>query len=410
MDKEDFIEKLKKMNPEKGAAMQEELAEKLERAKANGKKVARRVGLFLLILFGTIGYIIVHFGYSSRFEGMVYVTDDGGKSKIWIHTIKYFRVRHKSGGSSYSTYAWQKNSLHILDPSTSAELQEIELPASLFPYSHLSMVTHGKEVWFIKPYDSGNHTDAPAAALIKLNASTGAIISQTDDFVRDHLPLQAGIKDLRYDEERREINIETKDGLAYVYSMTTDSLVKESGRFSPLFSIHGVFFLLLSDPSAGGRHRQLLNIVRSKKHAEVWTDQAIIQHRGPDTRDSVCYMEKAGDNAYMEGRILAQDGKHALILHRTEIGDNGEVMISCMDDQGKKLWTLTKDQVPVLATLNRKGKESFFSYAGQISNNTRAQVQGDTFIIALDLTGAIGVDIKTGAVKWVFNNPYDSRS
>jgi hypothetical protein len=112
----------------------------------------------------------------------------------------------------------------------------------------------------------------------------------------------------------------------------------------------------------------------------------------------------------MDARILTQDGTHALILHRTEVGDDGEVMLTCIDASGKRIWTLTKDQVPILAVMNRKHKESFFSGPGLISGYATAQQKDGTYILSLDMAGALALDVNSGNVKWVFTNPYDSRN
>jgi outer membrane protein assembly factor BamB len=401
MDKHDSNSELNRTQHE------EKLQAALEARRANTQRVRKFILLGLVFIAVVVCTVFYFVGYKQRFSGMLYVTDATGKSTIWIHTRQYIRVKT----NHRSSYKFQKNTLHILDPKTSKELQAIELPKSLFPYSQDAMVLHANLVWFIKPFDNSERTDFPAAALIRMNPATGAIVSQTEDFVAEHPELGAGIKNMCYYIDRRKISIETKDGLRYYYSFDSDKLLKENERGKETCTLQGVFFLLGNEPASFGGHRQLLNTIHSRHPEKSWTINKKDLDNGPATNDTAAVMDPvAGSPVYLEGRILAQDGTHALILHRTEVGDNGDVRLTCVDEKGKQLWTLSKDKAGILESLNRKNKENFFSGPGQISANTSALIQDGQFIISLDLCGALALDITTGAVRWVFTNPYDSRN
>jgi hypothetical protein len=407
MDKDEFMERLKKISPEGREEREKEMAIQKAAIKAKGKRTGWIVLTSILLVFGGFGFCFFYFGHGPRFTQLLYVTDATGKSSMWVHTRQYIRFTSKNGPT---TYHWQKNSLHILDPVTSKEIKEIELPAVLFPYSRLWMIAHGKTIWIIKPYDSGERSDEPAPALFRLDPSNGAIVSKTDDFVKEHSELQAGIKNVSYNAASNDITLETKDGLTWYYKLSCDSLIKETGRFSELTPVTGTYFLLHSEGLGLNSDRLKLNGVHPAKEANKWMATRQIMDRGPDTRDTDYRMEPLQkDKVYLKARILAQNGKQALILHRSEVGDDGKVMLTCVDDTGKECWTLNAETTPILSALNRHNRESFFMGPGQISSNTSARIQDDAFIVSLDLIGAMALDLKTGTVKWIFSNPYDSR-
>jgi hypothetical protein len=406
MDASEFQERLKKISREGKINLNDDQIEKIANARTKGKKTIRRILLIFLIIFGGIGFMVYKMTTSPRFLNILYVTDASGKSKIWVHTHAYMRSSSKRGGS---TYSFQSNTLHILDPLTSKEIQTIDLPKALFPYSQIHMLMHKGQVWIIKSHDSGEKSDDPAPALYRLNPESGAIESKTEDFIREHSELQAGIKELDYTSKGNFITIKTKDGLSFAYCLDSDKMMKNGEQYSMTSPFSGNYFILMNENFMSDS-RRILNLIHPHTPGKTLMLKAYELDRKPETSDTSMVMDTLDKGkVFMDARILTQDGTHALILHRTEVGDDGEVMLTCIDASGKRLWTITKDQIPILATMNRKHKESFFLGPGQISSNANAIGKDGTFILSLDVAGVLALNMNSGAVKWVFTNPYDSR-
>ncbi len=411
MEKKDFPDELKNLQnggtTNREAKREAMLEQVKEQAKAARKK-ALRVGLTILVLvLGLIGGVFYMSARSYRFDGLLYLTDKTGKPSIWIHTRQYMRVKNSN---QHTMYCLQRNSLHIIDPLTSRESPEILLPASLFSNSRQWMVLHANQVWFIKPAESGPWTDVPEATIVRLDPSNGHVLSKTENFIHEHPQLQGGIKNLSYYAESQEITFETKDGLNFRYSFRNDSLLAEPVRYTGVSVRQGAYFALSEEALSGNSHRKMLQVIHPRKQDASWTFNRHVLDAIPEKCDSGIVKQRLGENKiYIDGKILAQQGSHVLIMHATEIGDDGNIMLSCVDELGKTLWTLTQTEVPLLGTMNRQHKESFFAGPGQIRDNATAQVQDKQFILSLDLAGACAVDISTGALKWSFKNAYNSR-
>jgi hypothetical protein len=328
------------------------------------------------------------------------VTENGGHLVFETDDSFYYTQKTTTNSSfSMSTESlWNKTYLYVYDPLTKTVLKKIKTEYTTTP-PQPKMFYLNQKIWMIAYGDDDN-----AAVVQTVDPTSGTVTMDTQAFLAKYPSLKSGIADMTLLDSPRRLNIQAKDGLKYVFTLENETLVSEkeyndAEQKDKKTSQGSTSVFVLTDDDRG-----LLYVVTgplSKLKGEIISDSEL------ENADTMKFFYDATatkltpDTAYLKGVIIYQDPKLAVILHQVQLGNDSDRLLTCLDTQGKVLWTLGQaDLFSQLAlTANDSFSDIFF-----IKSDLSGTREGNIFLFKMKDVGIMGIDVTTGKKLWVFNS------
>lgn len=238
-----------------------------------------------------------------------------------------------------------------------------------------------------------------------IDETTYEILNDESSIVNKFTELSAGISEITIDSKHKYQNAKliTKDGLTFYYIFQYDKLVKDINTFSPEATTELVppeteitYFAMSKD-----EFRKTIYTVTGLKQ-NSWTKWA--ENFGVDennTHEGVIN-KKLNDKIYLNGFIIFQSDKYAVILHQKEISKSSERIITAIDTNGNEIFTLNQNDLFSKLKLKEDDpfREIFF-----IKNDISADISNDeVFTFSLKKAGLLIYNFKTKQMVFKIEN------
>ncbi|NOZ85149.1 MAG: hypothetical protein GXP49_02575 [Deltaproteobacteria bacterium] len=336
---------------------------------------------------------------SGKLMDAVLIPDAGSQPRLLVLTDGSFEYLSttKRPGKEVKTIKglFCKTYLYHYDPMAKAVLQRQKTKYDSLPPDCV-LIPIGHEIWEV-PVERRFYT----THLRVLDAKTGQVIMTQNDLAKKFPELASGILRIVADVKRPPyLKIYTKDGRTLIYGLEQKKLYSDKKDFlKSLDSQLGeIKLFVLADPSGGARKRLFLVTGPAFKlyHAsfmESYFAKLSLLESFYDARAE----ELARDKVFLEGWIAYQDQTIALIVHQDQVGSNSPRRITCVDAEGKVLWTLP--QKDLFQGLELSANDAY-SVKTFVQDRLRVKRHDSTLLIVFKPKGFMGVDIRTGRILW----------
>ncbi len=238
-----------------------------------------------------------------------------------------------------------------------------------------------------------------------IDENTYEILGDETTITSKFAELSAGISEITIDSKHKYQNAKliTKDGLTFYYIFQDDKLVKDINTFSPEATTELVppetditYFAMSKD-----EFRKTIYTV-SGSAQNSWTKWA--ENFGVDennTHEGVIN-KKLNDKIYLNGFIIFQSDKYAIILHQKEISKSSERIITGIDINGNEIFILNQNDLFSKLKLKEDDpfREIFF-----IKNDISANISNDeVFTFSLKKVGLLIYNFKTKQMIFKIEN------
>lgn len=315
---------------------------------------------------------------SGILSNAIIAKDEDENNFLWVMTYKY-----KNSKYILNTY--------LYNPEENDVIKNIETESSAYPLTKIFFVKN--EVWKVNSASS----DLEAEVVIYYPVD-GTIKSNTRSLMEKYPELQGGISNLYLSENPFYLNFETKDGRKPVLNIETGTMYQNSSEFRNSFKNDKteINIFSLGIEKSGEEARKKLFLVTGPK-ATLW-DKNIPESYFNNSSTLKFFLKseakRLNDKVYLEGILPYQDEECCIIFHQTQSGNEAERILSCIDDKGNTLWSVsTEDE---LFTKLRATSKDAFSTMFFIKSNIHVYRNGNLVLLTLDRFGFQGFDFKTG--------------
>ena len=315
-----------------------------------------------------------------NFIDAVMIPRENGKINLWILT-------NEPEDSKYLIHRY------IYDPEEEKILNSFQNKLNNYP-PNIKLFYIDKEVLEVNGGATGIEP-----SIVTYNQENGNVIMNTENYISQFPDLQSGISKLYVREDPLRLDVGTKDGL----NITIDPINKISYRnyseYTGSFKNNNqkVDIFALGYGNSGEDARKNLFLVTGTK-ANLW-DKNIPESYFSD-KSTLRFMKKSEakillkDNIFLEGVLLYQDDDCCIIFHQTQVGKNADRLLSCVDKDGKMLWTVSTENVlfPKLKATDKDAvSEMFF-----VKNSVSVSREGNMILFKYERVGLMVFDYNTG--------------
>jgi|WetSurMetagenome_2_1015567.scaffolds.fasta_scaffold46810_2 hypothetical protein len=314
------------------------------------------------------------------FMNAVIVPGENEKNNLWVMTY-----RNKGTRYFVNTY--------IYDPVDRETIKSFETEYPTYP-PQTKLFYLNNEVWKINTETTGIE-----ASINVYDPSSGDEKMNTKSFSEKFSELQGGISKANVYGELPKIDMETKDGKKPVYDLLNNKMYENYSKYRDSYkddkTIMTIFAMGLE--KSGESARKKLFLLKGPK-TNLWEKN--ISESYFDNPSTLKFFTKseakpiAGDKIFLEGEMLFQDDECCFVFHQTQVGNDAERLLSCIDKDGKILWTASteNDLFPKLRATSKDAVSGMFF----IKHNVHVLRSGDLVLFTFDRFGFIGFDYETG--------------
>lgn len=329
----------------------------------------------------------------------VLVPQKDATGRLWILTNGSFEYisttkspgHYSSGRKCLFCKAW----LYEYDPLRKKVICKIKIPQEDIMIG--SRLFYGGDA--VMNISRGYHKNPPK--ILSYDVQTGALLEDMAGFTAKHQELAAGINEVRFDEEKNILSLDTKDGRTNMtYSLTGKKLY-------PSYSVYydeqrkdnkeTEKFLLCSED--GEKKRQLLYKVRAPHSALLWHESALkdrceahmekISSRIPEA----CATRLTGQ-VFLRGIIYHQDSDGAVIISLNQVDKQADRLMTLIDPTGKIKWTV--GQSGLFEKMKVDEDKNYWSTFDGSARSIRLVRSGNLLVLLQEGVGIMGFDYATG--------------
>ncbi len=360
-----------------------------------------------LIIVLIIGALVGNFFYGDKLfpnslhghvVDLVYIPGKTNENRLWIKTDDsfYYTNRTETPGSlSISTESlFNKTYNYIYDPVAKNIIfkNRTDFPSTP-PKSRLSY--YNGKIWEINPDNDNN-----VASINTYDPETGQKTMDTEAFTAKWPDIKSGIAKLTVLYHPDRLSITANDGRTALYVLADDKMYKDQSEYNRALEAQSgnmtVFALGSNDT------RKELYKVTGPISILSGENMTSLSFSDPESiksfYDSVA-TPLTPDKVYLDGYILYSDTDYVLIIHQSSAGNDAERLLTCVDAEGKTLWTLTQDKL--LPEMRYSSSDSF-SEIFFMKDDFSGQRANDLFLFKMREVGVMGIELPTGTVKWTF--------
>lgn len=377
------------------------------------KKSAKGCGTkVLFVILFAIGFFVSYYfiipalfpnSIRGNLQNLVVFPSGEGKYQLWIQTDGSFHyTSKKTTGGSYSVSSeglFCKTYSYVYDP-----LSKDVLNAFKTNYDDLPPVPeieyHKGKIWVVISNSKG-----PSELNVYSTENYQQVLN-TQTFCEKSKELSAGIEKVYIDNRKPfRLRISTKDGKELIYAVEDDKFFNNVPDYGKYFKEKDTSYTgeFLMDREKNSDKRKKIYYVTGPKYqlyfSTVYPSQAL-EYKG-STYQKLEVVDLFPDKAFVEGELLYSDNEIAVILHQDKIGKNSNRMLSCVNKDGKEMWTIQQEDLYD----KMKGDEDnsltdMFFLRGYMS----AQRMGNIIVMMFKPEGAMGFDLPSGKKVWEFDN------
>jgi hypothetical protein len=364
--------------------------------------------LFIIVVVGLVAggiYLYTSVLFPNKIKGdlldVTYVAGNTSESgKLWIVTDGSFSyILEKKSPGSYSVGReglFCKTWTYIYDPVNKVILKKIKTSYDALPPKP-DMFTYNGKVWIVSR-EQGNYEPM----ITVYDAASAEQVMDTKQFLTKHDELSSGMVNLHYmDNEPKRFDIKTRDGQSFVYSVDLDELFANDSDLKKKLMSEGpetVTIFSLGGKSSSPR-KNLYKVTGPAKELKSGT---LSESYLEDAHSLMFFtgstaVKLTPDKVYLEGIILYQDKDAAVILHQDQVGKNASRMLTCIDSDGKVMWTKGQDELFEKMAVTEKDpfSEIFF-----MKSKFKAEREGNVLMFKFEPEGMIGFDFNNGKKLW----------
>jgi hypothetical protein len=368
------------------------------------------LGLLFLVIGGLVFLItqgkslIFPNSISGDLLDAVYVPDENGKGKLWILTDGSFRYTSKtSTPSSYSIKSkglFCKTWLYIYDPENKSVESKLKTEYDALPPKAKLYYINGK-VWKISNELSGYDPE-----IITYNPKTFEQEADTKDFIEMHPELKSGISKIIFDDDRNILlKMETKDGLSPVYELGKDKIYKSYTDYVKSFNNNeetlNIFALGYEENNNIRKKLYYVTGPASKIGEKRLSENIISNEKSFDFFYKSKAKSLAEEKIFIEGIILYENNEQCLIIHQDKAGKIADKILTCINKEGKILWSKNSDEL--YEDLATNEKEDSFSSMFFMKSKIHARIIDNVAIFKFDEHGLICFELINGNEMWRFD-------
>jgi hypothetical protein len=321
---------------------------------------------------------------SSSLKGImmnaIIVTDEKGSKNLWI-------LSYTNKGKTYFV------NTYIYNPVENEVIKSFESEYPSYPPT-TNLFLGDKEVWKVNTESSG----IPAGVFV-YDAASGEEKLNTQSFSQKYPELQGGISKLYARDNPPYIDFETKDGRKPVFDLSGNKMFENSSAYRNSYKDDKkeVTIFALGYEKSGENERKKLYLVTGPK-TNLWEKN--ISESYFDNPSTLKFFTKseakpiAGEKVFLEGTLVYQDDDCCFVFHQTQVGNDAERLLSCIDKTGSIMWTTSteSDLFPKLRANSKDAVSGMFF----IKHNVHVMRADDMVLFSYDRIGFIGFDYKTG--------------
>lgn len=340
----------------------------------------------------------------ATFMDAVIIPQNNGNPKIWILTdaSKTAIVTHKTPGrySTGSECIDCRTRGFVYDAGSDKILAQTDNPFSDLVTSSAIFEVNGK----ILQFTTGYHDSPPRVNTY--DANSGALLSETQDFIDKHEELKSGIVEMHFAFNPKTISFDTKDGQkSLIYNPKTDKVYTNNTKMDADIAENtpdGSGILCGLKSKTGDKRYQLWKVTAPKKNL-VKDESSYMSFMGDQERLKVFKYpgetELVSDKIYLQGIIYYQDDDIAVIIYVDQAGKTANRLMTCVDlKSGKEKWTLNQDSLFSFMKIDelKNSSSSFDSTKDKIA----VKKSGDLLALTFIGGGIMGLDIDSGKKLW----------
>lgn len=310
----------------------------------------------------------------------IIIPDKNDFGKLWIMSSEYKK-------SEFRVYTF------IYDPIDEKILNSFESDyEKSYPQIHLFYLDN--EVLKITGDASGVEP-----GISTFNAQTGDLILNNDTYLKQFPDIKSGISKIYVNNNPLRADIETKDGLKFTIDFVNKKLYKNYSDFRNSFKNDNtkVKIFALGNQKSGEDARKKLFLVSGTK-ANLW-DADIPESYFTD-KSTLKFFKNAEatllieDKVFLEGVMLYKDDECCVIFHQSQVGNNAERILSCINIKGNVMWTASTEN-ELFSKLRATDKEATSSMFF-MKSNVHVLKEGNLILLKVDRLGIIGFDYEAG--------------
>jgi hypothetical protein len=314
------------------------------------------------------------------FMNAVIVPGENGNNNLWVMT-------YKNKGKDYYV------NTYIYDPINKETIKSFETEYPSYP-PQTKLFYINNEVWKISMESNGID-----ASINVFDPSSGEEKMNTKSFSEKFSELQGGISKINVYGEIPKINLETKDGKKPVYDLQKNKMYDNYSEYGNSYKDDKtkmtIFSMGLEKSSESARKK--LYLVTGPK-TNLWERNLSESYfENPSTLKFFTKSEAkplAGNKIFLEGKMLFQDDECCFVFHQSQVGNDAERLLSCIDKDGEILWTASTEEglFPKLRATSKDATSGMFF----IKHNVHVLRSGDIVLFYYDRFGFIGFEFETG--------------
>ncbi|VBB09060.1 Hypothetical protein LUCI_4346 [Lucifera butyrica] len=373
--------------------------------------VGRPVKQFVLVFILTILVLISLFCkipaalYPNHIYGVIMDTRINPDGSIWILTDDSFRFYAKTRSLSYTSSGLHRifcqTDLYLYNPVEKRVLKKIVTKLDDFPRK-CSLAEENGHLWQI--FETGD-----MSKMIRVfDASSGDPLLDTNQFLAGHNELKQGIAAINYKDQQKLIELETKDARKFIYLLDDHSLIPDTQEavnknlqkhYAELGRTN--IFAFMNEDSNNSSRKMLYRV---SGEAAKLSKETLLQNLRIDNLDTGYltgedfeYSRLTPEAVYLEPILIYQDNDLVVFLHQDQIGADARRMLTCVNSEGIRKWTVPPDQLFPELMLK---KSNAFSDKFFMQDNVKGEKAGKTFVLQVRDCGLEGFDIDSGQKLW----------
>ena len=381
-----------------------------ETKKTINKKVGCGCSFIPIVLLFILGYFLAYqllfpslfpTWIRGSFQNLVIFPSKEGKDKLWIQTDGSFSyIMERKSGGSYSIGReglFEKTYSYVYDPVSEKVLKGYYTDLEYLPASPEMLFMNGK-VWVITP-----SINAPPFINI-YNPDTFEEIMNTQSFCAQNPELSAGLEKLSVERNKPvRMTLTAKDGKEVIYSVADEMFFDDYPALTKYYKEHektvNIFTLEAEKNSTSRKVLYYITGPASQLYFSSPRGQNIFEYKGSSSYKDMTAELIAPGKAFLESELLYFDDEIAVVIHQDNIGKTADRMLTCVNKDGKELWTIPQSEL----FDEIKVKESdAFSVIFFMKDKMSVQRSGNTVVFIYKPEGAIAFDLSSGKKLWEF--------